>query len=136
MNTDHFALSGFKVLVIDDEPEARALTKLVLTLYHADVIAAANAIEGLEQVQMHRPDVIVSDIAMPQTDGYQFMRELRNLPAHNGGQTPAVALTAFSREEDRTRAFDAGFQGHLSKPFELQALIDAIASVTRQLFHK
>lgn len=136
MNTDHFALSGVKVLVIDDEPEARALTKLVLTLYHADVIAAANAIEGLEQVQMHRPDVIVSDIAMPQTDGYQFMRELRNLPAQNGGQTPAVALTAFSREEDRTRAFDAGFQGHLSKPFELQALIVAIASVRRQMFRK
>lgn len=136
MNSNNFALSGVKVLVIDDEPEARALTKLVLTLYHADVIAAASAVEGLEQVQMHRPDVIVSDIAMPQTDGYQFIREVRSLPAQNGGQTPAVALTAFNREEDRTKAFNAGFQGHLSKPFELQALIDTIASVTRQIFHK
>jgi CheY-like chemotaxis protein len=123
-------LFGVKILIVDDEPDALELTKLMLTLNHAYVIAAANAADGLEQVQIHRPDVIVSDIGMPCVDGYQFIRDVRNLPAHTGGQTPAVALTAFNRAEDRMRAINAGFQKHLSKPFELGALIDMIAGMT------
>ena len=129
MNNEEFVLDGMKILVVDDEPDVRDLTKLMLTLYHADVIAAATAVEGLAQLQTHRPEVIVSDIGMPETDGYQFMREVRNLPAHKGGQTPAIALTAFNGVEDQTKAIDAGFQKHLSKPVELQLLIDTIAGV-------
>ena len=71
-------LFGVKILLVDDEPDALEFTKLMLTLNHAYVIAAANAADGLEQVQIHRPDVIVSDIGMPQVDGYQFIREVRN----------------------------------------------------------
>jgi CheY-like chemotaxis protein len=129
MDSKNFILSGMKILVIDDEPDILDLTKCLLTFYHANVIAAATAAEGLEQVQTHRPDVIVSDIGMPHRDGYQFIREVRNLPAHNGGQTPAIALTAFNGVKDRSRALNAGFQRHLSKPFELQELIDIIASM-------
>lgn len=92
MDSKNFILSGMKILVIDDEPDVLDLTKRLLTFYHANVIAAATAAEGLEQVQTHRPDIIVSDIGMPHRDGYQFIREVRNLPAHNGGQTPAFAL--------------------------------------------
>lgn len=133
MDNKDSALSGMKILLIDDELDIRDMTKLILTLYQASVIAAASAIEGLIQLKTHKFDVIISDIGMPQMDGYQFIREVRNLPAHNGGQTPAIALTAFNREDDRKRAFNAGFQRHLSKPFELQILIDTIASVARQI---
>ena len=135
MNGNDSALSGLKVLILDDEPDALEFTKLILTLYHADVVAASTAAEGLEQVQIHRPDVIVSDISMPETDGYQFIRNVRNLPAHNGGHTPAVALTALNRAEDRTKAISAGFQRHLSKPVELKSLIDTIASLAGQAIH-
>lgn len=124
------ALSGLKVLIVDDAPDILAITKLILTSYLAQVITAENAAEGLKQVRAHKPDVIVSDIGMPQMDGYQFIREVRNLPAANGGRTPAIALTAFTRQEDRAKAFAAGFQKHLSKPVDLHALIETIASVS------
>jgi len=123
-------LFGMKILVVDDEPDMLALTKLILTHYRADVFEAGSAVQGLEQLRMHRPDVIVSDVGMPHMDGYQFIREVRNLPPHNGGQTPAVALTAFNSAKDRTRAIDAGFQRHLSKPVDLQTLRDAIINIS------
>lgn len=132
MDSKDSALAGMTILIVDDEPVALEITKLMLTLYHAQVIAAVTAAKALEQIQMHRPDVIISDISMPRMDGYQFIREVRNLPAHIGGGTPAVALTAFGRIEDQERAINAGFQRHLSKPVELHALIDTIASVAGQ----
>lgn len=122
-------LSGTKILIVDDAPDDLAVTKLTLIHCHAEVVAAGSALEGLEQLLVHRPDVIVSDIGMPQMDGYQFMREVRNLPAQKGGQTPAIALTGFNLGDDRIKALNAGFQKHLSKPFQLQELIDAVASV-------
>ncbi|MDQ3232720.1 MAG: response regulator [Pseudobdellovibrionaceae bacterium] len=129
------ALSGVKILIIDDEPDVLEIIKLILAHYQAEVIATSSAMEGLEHVQSYRPDVIVSDIGMPQMDGYQFIRKVRDLPQHNGGQTPAVALTAFSRPEDQIKALEAGFQRHLSKPVDLQRLIDTIASVTGETSH-
>lgn len=128
MDSRDLVLVGVRVLIIDDEPEGRELTKRLLILYHANVIVAANAIEGLEQLKRVRPDVVVSDIDMPQMDGYQFIRAVRNLPAHKGGQTPAVAFTAFSRREDRTNAITAGFQKYLSKPVDFEELIATIAA--------
>lgn len=135
MDSKDSAVAGVKVLIVDDEPVALEITKLMLTLYHALVIGAANAAIGLEKVKMNRPDVIISDISMPWMDGYQFIREVRSLPVHAGGGTPAVALTAFGRAEDQERAIAAGFQRHLSKPVDLHALIDTIASVTGQKSH-
>jgi CheY-like chemotaxis protein len=130
MDSRDLVLAGVKILISDDEPEGRELTKRLLILYHANVIAAATALEGLEQLRTLRPDVIVSDIDMPQMDGYQFIRAGRNLPAHRGGQTPAIAFTAFSRREDRTNAITAGFQKYLSKPVDFEEFIDTIAAVT------
>lgn len=127
----YVTLSGVKVLVIDDEPDSRELINEVLTEYEADVITAANAIEGLELLKSRRPDVIVSDISMPGKDGYELIREVRNLPAAHGGKTPAIALTAFARSEDRTRAMIAGYQIHLSKPVESHELIATIGSLSR-----
>lgn len=128
---EQVALSGVTVLVVDDEPDSRELINEILTQCKADVITAADAVEGLEILKSHRPDVMISDIGMPGKDGYQFIREVRDLSISHGGATPAIALTAFARSEDRTRAMMAGYQMHLSKPVESHELVATIGSLTR-----
>jgi CheY-like chemotaxis protein len=128
-------LSGLKILVVDDEPDVLTITTFILMQHHAEVIAASTPQEGLEQVKRHRPDVIVSDIGMPLMDGYQFMRAVRKLSLHEGGNTPAIAVTAFNRPEDRTRALEAGFQGHLFKPVDMHGLIATIVCAARRELH-
>ncbi len=123
-------LSGMRILVIDDERDARELIQEVLTQYEADVITAASATEGLEILKNQRPDVMISDIGMPEMDGYEFIREVRGLPAAYGGKTPAIALSAFAHSEDRTRAMIAGYQIHLSKPVESHELVASIGNLT------
>lgn len=120
-------LCGFQVLVIDDESDARLLIQHILARCNATVITAASAAEGLEAVKLHRPDMILSDVGMPVEDGYDFLAKLRQLSDAEGGDTPAVALTAFARSEDRRRALMAGFQMHLPKPVEPAELL-AVAS--------
>ena len=127
--TGQFMLTGVKVLLVDDEPNMLAITRMMLVFYESEVVAVGSAIEGLEQLLLYRPDVIVSDIGMPRMDGYQFIREVRNLPPESGGLTPALALTAFHRSEDRKKAINAGFQKHLSKPVEMRTLADTVASM-------
>jgi PAS domain S-box-containing protein len=120
-------LRGFHVLVIDDEPDTRMVIQRILIKSNATVTTAASAAEGLDAVKQHRPDMILSDIGMPVEDGYQFLAKLRHLSDAEGGDTPAVALTAFALSEDRRRALMAGFQMHLPKPVEAAELL-AIAS--------
>ena len=126
-------LEGLRVLIVDDEPDARELIKRVLLQCQANVITAASAAEGLKILQAERPHVLISDIGMPEMDGYQFIREVRKLSASDGGRTPAIALTAFARSEDRTRAMLAGYQVHISKPIEPQELIATVGSLAGQL---
>ncbi|HYO23321.1 MAG TPA: ATP-binding protein [Lacipirellulaceae bacterium] len=128
-----FHLAGVKVLVVDDEPDARDLLKRVLGACDAEVQTAASADEALSLLRQHRPDVVVSDIGMPEKDGYEFIREVRSLPVDHGGRTPAIALTAFARSEDRTRAMIAGYQVHVSKPIEPQELIATVSSQAGRL---
>jgi signal transduction histidine kinase/CheY-like chemotaxis protein len=123
------SLAGLRILVIDDEPDARELVQSVLIDASADAFIAASADEGLALLKSRRPDVIVSDIGMPDRDGYQFIRDVRSLPIADGGRTPAIALTAFARSEDRTRAMIAGYQVHVSKPIEPQELVATIKSL-------
>ena len=113
--------------MVDDDPDVLSVITLILRHYQAEVIAAAKPHEGLEQVKRHRPDVIISDIGMPHMDGHQLIRAVGNLPPHEGGYTPAIAVTAFNRPEDRTRVSEAGFQNHLSKPVDMHELITTIA---------
>jgi len=122
-------LANLKALVVDDEPDARELLRSVLAGAGAEVFVAASAEEALALVKSERPDVIISDIGMPDRDGYQFIRAVRAIPAKDGGRTPAVALTAFARSEDRTRALIAGYQVHLSKPIEPHELVVTVASL-------
>jgi signal transduction histidine kinase len=124
-------LVGLKVLVVDDDTDARELVAFVLQRCGADASIAASAEEALDLFARARPDVIVSDIAMPGLDGYDFIRHIRALPPETGGQTPAAVLTAFGRAEDRRRALDAGFQIHVTKPVEPAELVAVVAALAR-----
>jgi signal transduction histidine kinase len=123
-------LRGRFVLVVDDEADARELLAAALSRYGASVASAASAPEGRTVMLRQRPDVVVCDIEMPDEDGYSFVRTLRQLPATEGGATPALALTAYAGTEDRARALAAGFDEHLPKPAnpaELAALVARLA---------
>ena len=119
-------LKGIKVLVVDDDLDSRQLLKRLLEDCGAEVAMAAIAQEALNALEGTRFNVIVSDIGMPHKDGYEFMREVRLRSAERGGQTPAVALTAFARSEDRTKAMLAGFDVHIAKPVEPKELCAVI----------
>jgi signal transduction histidine kinase/DNA-binding response OmpR family regulator len=123
------ALRGLRVLVVDDEGDARDLLREVLVEGGAVVATARSAAEGLELLQLFRPDVLVSDIGMPDEDGYSFLRKVRALPARDGGAVPAIALTAYAREEDRVRAISVGYMTHLAKPVDPQALLYAVGNL-------
>ena len=122
-------LQGLRVLVIDDEPDARTVLSMVLKRYHADVMLAASAREGLEQLAQFKPDVLISDIGMPIQDGYDLIRQVRRRGAEEGGCVPAIALTAFAREEDRSRVLAAGFQVHAIKPIVPHELVAMVAQL-------
>jgi signal transduction histidine kinase/ActR/RegA family two-component response regulator len=122
-------LSGVKVLVVDDEPDARELIRSVLEECNATVLAAASATEALELAERERPELLLSDIGMPGIDGYELLKRVRALGADSGGRVAAIALTAFARSEDRTRALRAGFMAHISKPVEPAELVATVASV-------
>ena len=120
-------IDGLKVLAVDDEFDTRTLLKRLLRDHGADVRCAASAGEGLEILLEFRADVIISDIGMPAVDGYEFLRQVRALPIYKSATIPAIALTAFARTEDRTRALLAGYRTHLSKPVDPAELIAAVA---------
>jgi signal transduction histidine kinase/CheY-like chemotaxis protein len=127
--TDYPCLSGITVLAVDDEPDALQLVRRLLEACGAKVVTATSAREALDLVVSERPHMIVSDIGMPDEDGYAFIRKVRALPVAQGGRTPAAALTAFARAEDRTRALRAGYQSHVSKPVESTELTAVVASL-------
>jgi CheY-like chemotaxis protein len=123
-------LDGLRLLVIEDEDDARMLVGEVLKHQGADVHLAASVAEGLEMFSAVKPDVVVSDIGMPQMDGYSLIRKIRELSPALGGQTPAIALTAYARREDANRAFAAGYQSHVAKPDEPETLARLVASLS------
>ena len=124
-------LDEVQILVVDDHADGRMLTSLVLTEAGASVIAVASAREALRLLEGQRPDVLVTDIGLPGEDGFALVRQIRQHEATNGGFLPAIALTGFARAEDRTRILAAGFQAHVSKPFDPAELTAAIAAVAR-----
>jgi PAS domain S-box-containing protein len=126
----HSDLAGIKVLVVDDEADARELVKHVLAECDAEVLTAETADDALAIIERDRPHVLVSDIGMPVVDGYELLKRVRALGPARGGNLPAVALTAFARSEDRTRALRAGFLVHVSKPVEPAELVATVASVS------
>ncbi len=123
-------MRGLKVLVVDDEPEARELLRTLLEGGGALAVEAASALQALEAMA-ERPDVVISDIGMPAMDGYELIRRIRDLPPEKGGRTPAAALTAYARAEDRRQALKAGFEMFVPKPVEPAEFLAVLATLAR-----
>jgi CheY-like chemotaxis protein len=120
------SLTGARVLVVDDEPDTLEMLTVVLGDCDAEVRSAHSADEALAVLDGWRPDVIVSDVAMPGADGYELIRRIRARPRELGGAIPAVALTAYARVENRMTALQAGFQMHVAKPVEPAELVNVV----------
>jgi signal transduction histidine kinase/CheY-like chemotaxis protein len=123
------ALAGVRVLVVDDDDDARQMIGAVLKRVGADVRDCGSADEAIKTLRQWQPDVMVSDIGMPGEDGYDLIRRVRALAAEHGGRTPAAALTAYAREDDRRRTLAAGYQLHVAKPIGSTELVTAVASL-------
>jgi PAS domain S-box-containing protein len=125
-------LDGLKILVVDDEADTRELLRQGLEYCGATVSVAGSAAEAVEAIMAKTPDIVISDIGMPGVDGYDLIREIRRLPAAIGSKLPAIALTAYTRTEDRLHALRAGYDMHVPKPVELAELVAVAASVVRR----
>jgi hypothetical protein len=127
----NIGLQGVKVLVVDDEPDARSLIERLLHDCDATVTTAASAKEAFEVLAHDQPDVLISDIGMPKEDGYSLMRRIRKLKDERS-RLPAIAVTAYARAEDRVKAMEAGYQLHLAKPIEASKLIAMVATLSKR----
>ncbi len=122
-------LDGLQILLVDDEADARDLMTTLLEQWGVIVTAVASVPEAIKVLKQLTPDLLISDIGMPGEDGYALIRQVRELEAERGGRVPAVALTAYARVEDRTRALAAGFQMHVAKPVNPAELATVVASL-------
>ena len=122
-------LYGLKILVVDDDVDTRELIEWVLKRVGAEVTSVGSAREALEVLEREKPHVLVSDIAMPQEDGYALLKKIRELPPERGGRIPAIALTAHSLVQDRLQSLRAGFQSHVPKPVVPEELVEVVASI-------
>jgi PAS domain S-box-containing protein len=125
-------LNQLKILVVDDEADMRELMRVLLASYGAQVQTARSAMEALHQLESWRPQVLISDIGMPEMDGYMLLRKVRHLPPEQGGHIPAIALTAYAGEYDQQQTLAAGFQKHVAKPVEPNQLAEAIVTLVSQ----
>lgn len=122
-------LDGLRVLAVDDNADNLELIKFVLEEHNAQVTLAASANAALEAITHTKPNILISDIGMPDEDGYSLIRKIRNL-TQQGKQIPAIALTAHASEEARILALNAGFSSHLAKPFDPDELIAVVSTLT------
>jgi signal transduction histidine kinase len=129
------SLRGLRVLVVDDDPDTCETVRAILVHAGADVRTCQSVREALAAVEASVPDVLVSDIRMPGDDGYTLIRKIRERSSEDGGDLIAVALTAYSQQEDRTKALSAGFQVHLGKPIEPTHLVDVVATASGHVRH-
>jgi PAS domain S-box-containing protein len=130
LKSKFLSLAGVQILLVDDDADSLDFVAFVLEQDGAEVRAASSALEALQIIEQEKPDVLVSDISMPDMDGYTLLRLLRTWSAEQGGQIPAIALTAFARQYDQQQALQAGFQVHLPKPVNPEELVAAIIRLT------
>ena len=122
-------LDDVHVLLVEDDDDSRKLLSTMLKRHGARVTSTKSAAEALSVFSSEIPDLLISDIGMPDQDGYEFIRKLRALPREKGGQTPAIALTGYASRKDRDRALAAGYHQHIAKPIEQTEMITAIAAL-------
>jgi CheY-like chemotaxis protein len=120
-------LRHLRVLVVDDEEDARVLLQTALAQYGADVITASSVADAFAAIDRSAPDVLLSDIGMPYEDGYALIRRLRARPAARGGSTPAIAVTAYASAGDRSATEAAGYQAHVAKPYDPAEIAQLVA---------
>jgi signal transduction histidine kinase/ActR/RegA family two-component response regulator len=128
------SLQGLKVLVVDDEADTRELIGEVLKECGSEVIITRSAAEAFAALEQHKPDILISDLGMPDEDGYSLIEKIRALPSERGGDIPAAALTAYARAEDRMRVLRSGFQFHLPKPVDSAELVTVVASLAGRAY--
>jgi PAS domain S-box-containing protein len=127
-------LDGFDILIVEDDPDSREVLQIFLEQSGASVRTADSARSAMNlfsDVRAKRPDILISDLAMPDEDGYSLISRIRQLPPEKGGQIPALALSAFASAESRQRAFDAGFHRYLTKPFEPGLIVDQVVALRK-----
>jgi CheY-like chemotaxis protein len=124
-------LEGLWVLVVDDNEDSLELVRIILEEYRIKVVTAASAREAIQVMTQVKPDIMISDIAMPSEDGYWLIRQIRGLPDEQGGSIPAIALTACVAPDERLRSLEAGFQIYLSKPVDPYKLVEVVATLAR-----
>ncbi|MGV0103530.1 PAS domain-containing protein [Nostoc sp. DSM 114160] len=124
-------LTGIRVLTVDDDPDARQLLTVLLAEYGAQVLTVASGAEVLANLESFQPDVLVSDIGMPEVDGYSLIQQIRALTPEKGGKIPAIALTAYARVEDSQLAIGNGYQLHVTKPLDPEELVEAVVALAR-----
>ena len=127
---ERIRLEGIKVLVVEDDDDSRALIGVMLKKHGGSVQFASATVEALERLENEAFDVVISDIGMPDQDGYELIRKVRALPPDKGGRAPAIALTGYATARDRERAVAEGYQMHLAKPVESADLVQAIVKLT------
>ncbi|BAY23536.1 multi-sensor hybrid histidine kinase [Calothrix sp. NIES-2100] len=132
LSVPYAPLEGVRVLVVDDDVDTREFLAFLLEQYGAIATIAASAHEALAAIAQIRLDVLLSDLGMPDVDGYSLIRTIRRLPAHQGGQIPAIALTAYAAETTQQQVFAAGFQMHIAKPADPSKLVAAIAALMKR----
>jgi CheY-like chemotaxis protein len=129
----HHVLNGTRVLVVDDEADARDALVALLERYGANVRSAGSVAEAMAALEASLPDVLISDIGMPGADGYELIRRVRLLPADAGGLLPSLAVSAYATEEHRKKVIRTGFQRHLEKPVAAAELVTAVARLAGRL---
>jgi PAS domain S-box-containing protein len=129
----HSIPKGLRVLVVDDDEDTREALKVILQQNGLQVFIAGSATDGLAKLEQLKPQLLLSDVAMPVEDGYSLIRRVRGLPREKGGEIPAAALTAYAGVDDRRSALAAGFQFHISKPIDQDRLLEVVAAMARTL---
>ena len=127
------SIAGVRVLLVEDKADARDLITMMLAQDGAEVRTAVSATEALAACNEWRPDILISDIGMPEEDGYTLMKKLRARESERGGHIPAIALTAYARREDRLRALSAGYEYHVPKPVDPEELLTVVASLINRI---
>lgn len=125
-NEDAKSADGIRLLLVEDDEDSREMLKVMFEQNGIEIIGVASAAEALETLQIEKPDVLISDIGLPGVDGYQLIRQVRELSPEQGGKTPAVALTGYVSLQDQNRAIDGGYQEHLPKPVDIDKLLELV----------
>jgi hypothetical protein len=132
MNANAVELNGLRVLAVDDDVDTLDIVTILFEEYGVEVIRATSAKEALELITQLKPDILLADIAMPGEDGYSLIRKVRTLEIEQGGQIPAIALTASADDNGAVCSIQAGFQNHVAKPFDFVELVATVASLAKR----